>query len=279
MGTVRFGEILGIKLRNEYAGFDTEIYGDPSGDSRAQTDETTPFSILQTQKILAKPAPSNDYTLRREAVAVPLSRLIDGEPGLIISPKCKVTRKGMAGGYCYRRVQVVGDERFHDKPDKNRFSHPCEAGQYLMLGAGEGRTLIKKNPERRQRNQKAVESTTSRWRQASFEGVGHWQDQARHLLSPSRSMWTVKPIKAPTWSTTGPSLLRVRMAGSAPMWDQRQAVQHECSFARSLTFRRNESHFSRLTICCLGPIASHTNLIGPVTYWSLIATRGQTGIA
>ena len=155
--TIRFGEILGIKLRNEYAGFDTEIYGDPSGDSRAQTDETTPFSILQTQKILAKPAPSNDYTLRREAVAVPLSRLIDGEPGLIISPKCKVTRKGMAGGYCYRRVQVVGNERFHDKPDKNRFSHPCEAGQYLMLGAGEGRTLIKKNPERRQRNQKAVE--------------------------------------------------------------------------------------------------------------------------
>ena len=43
-------------------------------------------------------------------------------------------------------LQVSGDERFHDKPDKNKYSHPCEAAQYLMLGAGEGRSVI---PRRR----------------------------------------------------------------------------------------------------------------------------------
>ena len=58
------------------------------------------------------------------------------------SPKCAVTRKGMAGGYSYKRVQVAGDERYRDKPDKNRFSHPCDAAQYMMLGAGEGRSVI-----------------------------------------------------------------------------------------------------------------------------------------
>ena len=68
--------------------------------------------------------------------------MIDGQPGLLVSPRCKVTRKVMAGGYCYKRVQVTGDERFHDKPDKNKFSHPCEAGQYMMVGAGEGDTVI-----------------------------------------------------------------------------------------------------------------------------------------
>ena len=45
---------------------------------------------------------------------------------------------------------VVGDERFHDKPNKNRFSHPCEAAQYMMLGAGEGYTVVTP-PRRRQR--------------------------------------------------------------------------------------------------------------------------------
>ncbi|MCZ6858864.1 MAG: hypothetical protein O7I42_01045, partial [Alphaproteobacteria bacterium] len=57
----------------------------------------------------------------------------------------KILRKGMGGGYSYRRVQVAGDERYHDKPDKNRFSHVCEAAQYMMLGAGEGRSVILEN--------------------------------------------------------------------------------------------------------------------------------------
>jgi len=142
MGTVRFGELLGAKVRGEYAGYEFEFYGDPSGDIRAQTDETTPFQILQSQGVPAIPAPSNDPVLRREAVAVALSRMVDGKPGLVLSPRCVVTRKGMAGGYAYKRLQVSGAERYRDIPDKNRFSHPCEAGQYLMLGAGEGRNVI-----------------------------------------------------------------------------------------------------------------------------------------
>lgn len=142
MGAVRFSELLGAMLRGKYKGYTFEIYGDPSGDNRAQTDETTPFDILRGRGIDALPAPSNDFVLRREAVATPLLRMIDGQPGLLVSPKCAITRKGMAGGYAYKRIQVAGDERFHDKPDKNKFSHPCEAAQYAMLGAGEGQTVI-----------------------------------------------------------------------------------------------------------------------------------------
>lgn len=138
MGAKRFaGELK--KAMSKYQGYEFEIWGDPAGDDRAQTDEQTPYKILEANGIPAQPAPgNNDPVLRREAVAEPLGRLIDGVPGLRISPRCKVTRKGMAGGYCYKRVQVVGDDKFHDKPDKNKFSHPCEAGQYAMLGGGEG---------------------------------------------------------------------------------------------------------------------------------------------
>lgn len=144
MGAVRFAELLGTKLRGEYQGYEFDIYGDPAGDSRAQTDETTPFDILKANNIPAKPAPTNDFTLRREAVAVHMGRLaMDGKPGFMISPKCAITRKGLAGAYKYRRIQVAGEERYEDKPYKNRYSHPCEAGQYLMVGAGEGKMLIK----------------------------------------------------------------------------------------------------------------------------------------
>ncbi len=54
-------------------------------------------------------------------------------------------RKGMAGGYAFKRVRVSGDERYHDVPHKNRYSHPCEAGQYVMLGGGEGRVVMRKH--------------------------------------------------------------------------------------------------------------------------------------
>jgi hypothetical protein len=46
----------------------------------------------------ALPAPANNFTSRREAVAGTLSRLVDGKPGLTVSPACKVLRKGFAGG-------------------------------------------------------------------------------------------------------------------------------------------------------------------------------------
>lgn len=56
--------------------------------------------------------------------------LIDGNPGLLVSPKCKTLRKGFQGGYQYRRLQVSGD-RYTDKPDKNQYSHIHDAMQYV----------------------------------------------------------------------------------------------------------------------------------------------------
>ncbi len=153
MGAVRFGELLGERLRGEYADFEVNITGDPAGDERAQTDERTVFDILRAAEIPAVPAKTNDPVIRREAVAVPMMRLVDGEPGFRISPKCVVARKGLGGGYCYKRLQVAGAERHHDKPDKNRFSHVVEAGEYAMLGAGEGKALIKRPERARSRQQ------------------------------------------------------------------------------------------------------------------------------
>ncbi len=143
MGAVRFAELLQNDMAGRFQGCEFQVWGDPAGEQRAQTDERTPFQILRARGLKARPAPTNDFTLRRESVAVPLSRLVDGEPGLLVSPACQMLRKAMGGGYAYKRIQVSGDERFHDKPDKNQYSHVAEAAQYLMLGAGEGRAIVK----------------------------------------------------------------------------------------------------------------------------------------
>lgn len=147
MGQVRFAELLSSEMAREYPGYKFVIWGDPAGDTRVPTDEKTPFQILQARGIPANPAPTNDFTLRREAIAVPLCRLVDGKPGLLISPRCKVTRKGLGGGYCYRRLMVRGDNKYQNEPDKTMYSHPVEALGYALIGAGEGFALIKPPPK------------------------------------------------------------------------------------------------------------------------------------
>lgn len=146
MGAKRFAELLRQAMHERYPGFHfAAITGDPAGEGRAQTDETTPFQILRAANIEANPAPTNDFTKRRESVVACLSRLIDGQPGLMIHPQCVQLRKGMAGGYNYKRIQVTGAERYRDVPDKGMYSHVCEAGQYMLVGAGEARTLVKRD--------------------------------------------------------------------------------------------------------------------------------------
>ena len=49
-----------------------------------------------------------------------------------------------SGGYSYKRVQAGGAAKFRDVPDKNGFSHVEESLQYLLVGGGEARLLVKR---------------------------------------------------------------------------------------------------------------------------------------
>ena len=105
----------------------------PAGDIRAQTDETTPFQMLRARG----PAATHGFIKRRKAVASPLTRLL-------VHPKCRVLRKAMAGGYSYKRVQAGGAAKLRDVPDKNGFFRVAESLQYLLVGGGESRLLVKR---------------------------------------------------------------------------------------------------------------------------------------
>jgi hypothetical protein len=142
-GAVNFAEQLKSVLSKEFSGVEVGyIWGDPAGEARSQTDESTVFEVLAHAGIHARPAPSNDVTLRLEAVRLLLRTLtMTGEPALLVDPRARVLRKAMAGAYCYRRVRVANDERYQDKPDKNDYSHVSDALQYCLMGGGAGELI------------------------------------------------------------------------------------------------------------------------------------------
>ena len=121
------------------------ITGDPAGMAGMADDaEKTVFTVLESEGMKALPASTNDFQIRREAVATPMTLIIDGAPGLLIDTGCRYLRKGLAGGYHYRRLKVSGDERFEDKPYKSATSHVAEALQYGCLGLGIGKEVLRK---------------------------------------------------------------------------------------------------------------------------------------
>jgi len=150
LGAVQFAENAAAYIKRMYPGRHIAGYGDPAGDIRSSTDERTPFDVVNSQGIPIGPAPTNDFTLRREAVGRMLTRLtLLGRPSLVIHPRCKVLRKAMNGGYCFRRISASGQERFRDVPDKNSFSHVAEGLQYLAVGEGEDSRALESSSERR----------------------------------------------------------------------------------------------------------------------------------
>jgi hypothetical protein len=151
MGARRFAEQLAQKLREKYEGCRIgSITGDPAGNQPLGDDEEkTVFKVIAAAGIEAKAAETNDWTPRREVVAKALGSIVDGDPAFLIGPGAPTLRKAMMGGYHYRRLQLVGEERYQDKPNKNRFSHIAEACQYAMLGAGEATGVLRAESTRR----------------------------------------------------------------------------------------------------------------------------------
>jgi hypothetical protein len=127
MGIQAFTEQVNLHLATRYPSVvvDRE-YGDPAGAAGAQTDERSCYDIQRNLGRAPQPGASN-LTERLEGVRWFLTRLVDGEPGFRLSPRCRMLRKGFNGGYRYRRLAVNYDDRYQEKPDKNEYSHVADA--------------------------------------------------------------------------------------------------------------------------------------------------------
>lgn len=150
-GIIRFAELLTAYMAKHYPGHPIGMcWGDPAGNQRAHSDERTALDILREYTGWTwRPAPTNDLTMRLEVVKAALNRLIDGDPGLLISPKAPMIRKGFAGGYHYKFIKTGTGAQTHEVPAKNEYSHPMDALQYLLLGGGESHVVMRRKPRQK----------------------------------------------------------------------------------------------------------------------------------
>lgn len=143
-GARRFSGDLNRMLKEHFDGLereDIEAFVDPSafyGADKVAGEDDWVRIVRNETGLQIRAAPTNKGLPRREVVRTALTRTVDGgAPGFLLSPACRVTRKGFNSGYRLRRVQVPGEPRFTELPEKNEYSHPHDALQYALLGGDE----------------------------------------------------------------------------------------------------------------------------------------------
>lgn len=115
---------------------DMEGWSDPAAAARSDIDEAQTWQKEASVHLGVefRPAPTNEYTARRESVAGFLTRTAGGgTPAFMLSPKCKTLRNGFLGKYALGRIEVTGQDRYRDMPLKDMYSHPHDALQYICV--------------------------------------------------------------------------------------------------------------------------------------------------
>lgn len=107
--------------------------GDPAGsDTRDSVKKTPAMYIREMAKQYGKTIDITKgvqtFKVRRESVAGQLSKLVNGEPALVIDPSCTMVIDGFDGGYAFPEIGNSGVYR--TEPAKNEYSHIHDAIQY-----------------------------------------------------------------------------------------------------------------------------------------------------
>jgi hypothetical protein len=130
MGIVDFTRYVVAECNVRFPGARFNDWGDPSGENRYSTKDggfTSNAQLMREEcKVYAKPS-DQAYQARVQSVDQALGRI----DGLLIDPGCVRLINGFLGGYCYSEIGNSGI--FREKPDKNRFSHPHDALQYVTV--------------------------------------------------------------------------------------------------------------------------------------------------
>lgn len=145
MGMAEFSRLFHQLLAEQFGGKQVKVmWGDPAGNKPDDIYEVTAFQHLRKEKINALAAPTNHTKPRVDAIRLPMGRLIDGKPGFMVHPRCKMLVKGLAGAWNYKRLQVAGTAATYSiEPTKNEYSHVCESLGYGLSGGGEHRALTR----------------------------------------------------------------------------------------------------------------------------------------
>lgn len=141
----RFAPRVTRHLALEYPGFAFEAYGDPRGADRGQNVEVTAYDIFAAHGMTVFPATSdNNPEMRRSTMEAVLAR----RNGFRMNHRCTVARRGLAGGYQYRKMGGTAG-LYAAQPIKNRYSHIVESIENGLMGGGEGYAVTRLQTHRR----------------------------------------------------------------------------------------------------------------------------------
>jgi hypothetical protein len=127
-------------LSAKYPGWPVFAVGDPAGNRRADSDESTAADEIRAQGIEVKECPTNIFKPRRDAVAAFMLKrvrsMITGETsaeGFEVSPTCTMLLEALREGYVFGRILIQGREGYKEEPVKNEWSHVCVAKGTMIL--------------------------------------------------------------------------------------------------------------------------------------------------
>lgn len=143
VGPERFGrrlrELLDTPRFGPFRQIGIEAAADPAAAYGADTHEGEKNWIQRVAfeaQIQIRPAPTNALQPRLTAVRDTLI-VIEGQPMRLVDPvHCPMWRQALNGGYRWRKIKVVGSDRYDPEPDKGPHSHIADAGQYKALLRG-----------------------------------------------------------------------------------------------------------------------------------------------
>ena len=152
MGVENFARVLAQHLHEKYEGMEVEVlWLDPAAEKRDELFENKIVEYLRAKPYCfpTRCAPTNDWRVRRQAIADPCGRLIDGKAGLLISKRgCSKLINGLKGKWDFKKLQTSGGNDYAVLPSKNEYSHPCDALGYLLSGGGEAQPMKQARTEK-----------------------------------------------------------------------------------------------------------------------------------
>jgi len=119
-----------------YVGCPVVIIFDPAGMSRGNFDEYNSADVIKSFGFVCQPAPSNLLAPRINAAERFMTETRGGTAAMLINKKlCPTLVAGLNGSYRFKFNQIGEAQPI---PEKNRWSHVCDAHQYLCQGASGG---------------------------------------------------------------------------------------------------------------------------------------------
>lgn len=127
-GITAHGLVVQSESSTYFPGYKFNDYGDPAGNQRAQTDEKSCNEILRDRyRINVLPGPVSEQA-RHESTRDYLTKLTpDGQPMLLIDPRCTWLIRALDGGYQHK--EVAG--KFLDVVSDNEYTHIVDALMYI----------------------------------------------------------------------------------------------------------------------------------------------------